>query len=65
MGQFKPEDFRKLWLQRQRPKNAPPAEDAEAEAHVTDVQLERAVDALKGVLVIGKRAQERPASPKS
>ena len=60
-----PEDFRKLWLQRQRPKNAPPAEDAESDAHVTDVQLERAVDALKGVLIFGKRAQERPTPPKS
>ena len=60
-----PEDFRKLWLQRQRPKNAPPTDDADLETHVTDVQLERAVDALKGVLVIGKRAQERAATPKS
>jgi carboxyl-terminal processing protease len=58
-----PEDFRKLWLQRQRPKNAPPAEDAEPEGRVTDVQLERAVDALKGVLVFGKRAQGRPSLP--
>ncbi|MCX7006214.1 MAG: S41 family peptidase, partial [Kiritimatiellaeota bacterium] len=45
-----PEDFRKLWLQRQRPKNPSPTEEAEAEARVTDGQLERAVDALKGVL---------------
>ena len=60
-----PEDFRKLWLQRQRPKNAPAAEDTEPEARVTDVQLERAVDTLKGVLVIGKRAQERSGIPKS
>ncbi len=60
-----PEDFRKLWLQRQRPKNATPTDEAEAEARVSDVQLDRAVDALKGVLVFGKRAQTRPAAPKS
>jgi len=60
-----PEDFRKLWLQRQRPKNSPPTDDAEAEARISDVQLDRAVDALKGVLVFGKRAQTRPAVPKS
>jgi carboxyl-terminal processing protease len=59
-----PEDFRKLWLQRQRPKNTP-ADDADAEARVSDVQLDRAVDALKGVLVFGKRVQARVANPKS
>ena len=55
-----PEDWRKLWLQRQRPKGAPsPADDDELTQSVSDVQLERAVDALKGVLAYGKRTQMR------
>ena len=55
-----PEDWHKLWLQRQRPKNAPPpTDDDELAQPVVDVQLERAVDALKGIMAYGKRAQPR------
>jgi carboxyl-terminal processing protease len=57
-----PEDWHKLWLQRQRPKNAPLAEDEEPLQPITDVQLDRAVDALKGVLAYGKRTQPRLAA---
>ena len=51
-----PEDWHKLWLQRQRPKNLPSVDD-ELGQPVTDVQLMRAVDALKGVLAYDKRVQ--------
>ncbi|TAN39183.1 MAG: S41 family peptidase [Verrucomicrobia bacterium] len=59
-----PEDWHKLWLQRQRPKNAPAAEDEELAQPITDAQLGRAVDALKGVLAYGKRAQPQLAAQK-
>jgi carboxyl-terminal processing protease len=59
-----PEDWQKLWLQRQRPKHAPLAEDEEAVPPITDVQLTRATDALKGILAYGKRAQPRLATQK-
>lgn len=60
------EDWHKLWLQRQRPKNAPlPTDDDELAQPISDVQLARAVDALKGVLAYGKRAQSRVAAAKT
>lgn len=61
-----PEDWHKLWLQRQRPKNASlPTDDDELAQPISDVQLARAVDALKGVLAYGKRAQSRVAAAKT
>ena len=55
-----PEDWRRLWLQRARPKGAPPLEDENGEEikPVTDVQLDRAIAVLKGVMVYKQR--ERP-----
>jgi len=46
-----PEDWRKLQILRSRPENAEPEEGEEDVGEVVDVQLERAVDVLKGVLI--------------
>ncbi|NCC51757.1 MAG: S41 family peptidase [Spartobacteria bacterium] len=47
-----PEDWHKLMVERARPENAGPPERDEAEpAKVVDVQLERAVDVLKGIML--------------
>ena len=46
-----PDDWRSLLIKRNRPKNALPDEGDEATEDVVDVQLERAVDVLKGVMI--------------
>jgi carboxyl-terminal processing protease len=43
-----PEDQRKLQIKRSRPENSEPEE---GEEDVIDVQLERAVDVLKGIML--------------
>ncbi|MCX6996133.1 MAG: S41 family peptidase [Kiritimatiellaeota bacterium] len=55
-----PEDWRRLWLQRALPKGSPPLEDENGEEAkpVTDVQLERAIAVLKGVMIY--KQHERP-----
>jgi len=50
------EDWRKVLIKRSRPKNAPPEEGEEELEEVADVQLERAVDVLKGVIIFEKHA---------
>ena len=46
-----PEDWRKLLVRRAKAEGAP-VEDPEAtDANVRDIQLERAVDVLKGVMI--------------
>ena len=48
-----PEDWRRLWLQRAHAKDVPPEldENGEPEGQVEDVQLDRAVTALKAILI--------------
>ncbi|MBN1268402.1 MAG: S41 family peptidase [Kiritimatiellae bacterium] len=45
------DDWRKLMIKRARPENAEPEEGEEALGDVVDIQLERAVDVLKGVMI--------------
>ena len=56
-----PEDWRRLWLQRARPKGAPPPEEENGEEAkpVTDVQLERAIAVLKGVMIYQQHVHAR------
>ena len=46
-----PDDWRKLLIKRSRPENAEPEEGEEDVSGVVDVQLERAIDVLKGVMI--------------
>lgn len=50
-----PEDWRRLLIARSRPENAEPEEDEELEGEVFDVQLERAIDVLKGIMIFEAR----------
>lgn len=53
-----PEQLRRLMLQRNRPANATPLEgDQAADAEVLDLQLQRALDVLKGVMIFEARAR--------
>jgi len=45
-----PEDWHKLLVKRARPENVESSEDDE-EVDITDIQLERAVDVLKGIMI--------------
>lgn len=53
-----PDDWRKLLLRRARPENAEPMEGEEDWDDVVDVQLERAVDLMKGIMIF--EAQRHP-----
>ncbi len=53
-----PDDWRKLLLKRSRPENAEPLEGEEDLDDVVDVQLQRAVDLLKGIMIF--EAQRHP-----
>ena len=46
-----PDDWRKLLIKRSRPENAEPEEGEEDVSGVVDIQLERAVDVLKGIMI--------------
>lgn len=49
-----PEDWRKLLIKRSRPENADPELDADLDLdldNVVDIQLERALDVLKGIMI--------------
>ena len=50
-----PEDWRKLLIARSRPENVKPIEGEELAEDVVDVQLERAVDVLKGIMIFEAR----------
>ncbi len=45
------DDWRKLLLKRARPENAEPEESDEEQEDVVDIQLERAIDVLKGIMI--------------
>ena len=55
-----PEDWRKLLLKRSRPENAEPEAGEEAADDIVDVQLQRALDVLKGVMIFTAQ-RETPA----
>ena len=46
-----PDDWRKLLIKRSRPENAEPEAGEEDVSDVVDIQLERAVDVLKGIMI--------------
>ena len=46
-----PEDWRHLLLKRSRPENSLPIDDIDLSEDVVDIQLERAIDVLKGVMI--------------
>ncbi len=46
-----PEDWHKLMVKRARPENAEPEPDEEETEDVVDIQLQRALDVLKGVMI--------------
>jgi carboxyl-terminal processing protease len=46
-----PDDWRKLMIKRSRPENAEPEPGEEDYSNVIDIQLDRAVDVLKGVMI--------------
>ncbi len=54
-----PEDWRMLQIKRSRPENAEPEEGEEKLEDVVDIQLERAVDVLKGVMIFDAQAAEQ------
>ena len=51
-----PEDWRKLLIKRTRPEGALPEEGEEDLGDVVDVQLERAIDVLKGIMIFESKA---------
>ena len=46
-----PDDWRKLMIKRARPENAEPEEADEELQDAVDIQLERALDVLKGIMI--------------
>jgi carboxyl-terminal processing protease len=54
---FPPEDWAKLLIKRSRPENAEPEEGEEDLEDVVDIQLERALDVLKGIMLFQSKGQ--------
>ncbi len=55
-----PEDWRRLLIKRSRPENADDFDDDEDLEDVIDIQLERAVDVLKGIMIFEANSGDVP-----
>jgi carboxyl-terminal processing protease len=54
-----PDDWRKLQVKRSRPKNAEPEEGEENLDDLVDIQLQRAIDVLKGIMIFEAQASDQ------